>query len=138
MKPQLHREHLLLGGVVALMVLAVPYAARAQTSTCNRTISANVVALDQVFFWNRLGAVQPPPDELGGVQQQQREERQRGRAALLVLDHLRDGVLTGQPGWDPKRLAGGDDGRPYRPGHAHHGLALPRGADSPDRDHAFW
>jgi NADPH-dependent curcumin reductase CurA len=26
---------------------------------CTRTITANVVALDQPFFWNRLGAVQP-------------------------------------------------------------------------------
>lgn len=26
---------------------------------CNRNIKADVVALDQVFFWNRLGAVQP-------------------------------------------------------------------------------
>jgi hypothetical protein len=26
---------------------------------CNRQIRADVVALDQVFFWNRLGAVQP-------------------------------------------------------------------------------
>ena len=28
-------------------------------SPCERTIRAHVVALDQVFFWNRLGAVQP-------------------------------------------------------------------------------
>ena len=27
--------------------------------SCARTITADVVALDQVFFWNRLGAVQP-------------------------------------------------------------------------------
>jgi hypothetical protein len=27
--------------------------------SCNRTITADVVALDQVFFWNRLGAVEP-------------------------------------------------------------------------------
>ncbi|HLG18011.1 MAG TPA: PKD domain-containing protein [Blastocatellia bacterium] len=41
----------------ALLGLAGP--ASAQTPTCNRTITADVVALDQVFFWNRLGAVQP-------------------------------------------------------------------------------
>jgi hypothetical protein len=35
----------------------IPAAAGAQT--CARTLTANVVALDQVFFWNRLGAVQP-------------------------------------------------------------------------------
>jgi hypothetical protein len=29
------------------------------SATCSRTISADVVALDQVFFWNRLGAVEP-------------------------------------------------------------------------------
>jgi hypothetical protein len=28
-------------------------------SPCERTIKASVVAFDQVFFWNRLGAVQP-------------------------------------------------------------------------------
>jgi hypothetical protein len=37
--------------------LAFPTAAIAQT--CTRTITADVVAIDQVWFWNRLGAVQP-------------------------------------------------------------------------------
>jgi hypothetical protein len=37
--------------------LILPGAAGAQT--CARTIVADVVALDQVFFWNRFGAVQP-------------------------------------------------------------------------------
>ena len=31
----------------------------AQAQTCARTLTADVVAFDQVFFWNRLGAVQP-------------------------------------------------------------------------------
>jgi len=57
MKPQLHRKHVLLCAAAALMLFAIPSTGRAQT--CNRTISADVVALDQVFFWNRLGAVQP-------------------------------------------------------------------------------
>ena len=39
--------------------LALWCAPAAQAATCNRTITADVVALDQVFFWNRLGAVQP-------------------------------------------------------------------------------
>ena len=43
--------------VTALLVGAVASPAAAQT--CERTLTANVVALDQVFFWNRLGAVQP-------------------------------------------------------------------------------
>ena len=30
-----------------------------QAGPCARTVSANVVALDQPFFWNRLGAMQP-------------------------------------------------------------------------------
>lgn len=30
-----------------------------QAQSCARTITAEVVAFDQVFFWNRLGAVQP-------------------------------------------------------------------------------
>src|SRR5687768_9164032 len=38
-------------------LLALPGAATAQT--CARTLTADVVAFDQVFFWNRLGAVQP-------------------------------------------------------------------------------
>jgi hypothetical protein len=38
-------------------ILALPQTARAQT--CARTITADVVAFDQVFFWNRLGAFQP-------------------------------------------------------------------------------
>lgn len=56
MKPQLHRKHLLLFAA-ALMLFAIPSTGRAQT--CNRTVTANVVALDQVFFWNRFGAVEP-------------------------------------------------------------------------------
>ena len=31
----------------------------ASAATCARNITADVVAIDQVFFWNRLGAVQP-------------------------------------------------------------------------------
>src|SRR4051795_11384866 len=41
-----------------LFPLLMPGAVRAQT-TCARTVLADVVAFDQVFFWNRLGAVQP-------------------------------------------------------------------------------
>ena len=41
----------------ASLLLALPSAAGAQT--CARTITADVVALDQPWFWNRLGAVQP-------------------------------------------------------------------------------
>ncbi|MFY9574799.1 MAG: hypothetical protein WAV20_25640, partial [Blastocatellia bacterium] len=58
-----------LGGLAALAFLAIPDPARAQSADgpgagvaapgCQRTVTANVVALDQVFFWNRLGAVQP-------------------------------------------------------------------------------
>src|SRR4051812_40751252 len=41
-----------------LLLLTMPGAVRAQT-TCARTLHADVVAFDQVFFWNRLGAIQP-------------------------------------------------------------------------------
>jgi len=41
--------------VALLMAAAVPLHA----AECQRQLTANVVALDQVFFWNRLGAVQP-------------------------------------------------------------------------------
>lgn len=54
-----HRSFFLLFAVTAmlLVLLLAPKEARAQT--CGRTISADVVALDQSFFWNRMGAVQP-------------------------------------------------------------------------------
>lgn len=42
-----------------LAVLSAGLASAAAAQTCNRTVNADVVALDQVFFWNRLGAVQP-------------------------------------------------------------------------------
>ena len=44
--------------VMAFALLLLSENATAQT-TCVRTIRANVVALDQVFFYNRLGAVNP-------------------------------------------------------------------------------
>lgn len=47
---------LALAGILAGAAALVPAPAQAQ---CNRWIKADVVALDQVFFWNRLGAVQP-------------------------------------------------------------------------------
>ncbi|HYN23065.1 MAG TPA: copper oxidase, partial [Thermoanaerobaculia bacterium] len=50
------------GRLLASLALALPLAllpATASAQTCARTITADVVALDQVFFWNRLGAVQP-------------------------------------------------------------------------------
>jgi len=64
MKLRLRTKHIWLCGVLALTLFASPNAAKAQDAavpapTCNRTVTANVVALDQVFFWNRLGAVQP-------------------------------------------------------------------------------
>ena len=50
-------------GVVCLTAaLALhPHPAKATTPalTCNRTLTADVVALDQAFSWNRLGALQP-------------------------------------------------------------------------------
>jgi len=47
----------LMAGVVLLGTAVSPAVARAQM--CTRTITADVVALDQPFFWNRLGASQP-------------------------------------------------------------------------------
>ena len=44
--------------MTAFALLLLSEKASAQT-TCGRTIRANVVALDQVFFYNRLGAVNP-------------------------------------------------------------------------------
>ncbi|MEK6287936.1 MAG: copper oxidase [Acidobacteriota bacterium] len=65
------RKHRLLrfvlGSLAALALLAIPDPANAQegidaapgAAACSRTVTAKVVALDQVFFWNRLGAVEP-------------------------------------------------------------------------------
>jgi hypothetical protein len=44
--------------VAVLALLAIPAPVRAEIS-CERTLTADVVALDQVFEWNRLGAMQP-------------------------------------------------------------------------------
>jgi hypothetical protein len=41
------------------LTLLVGLPGPAEGQTCARFISANVVALDQVYFWNRMGAVQP-------------------------------------------------------------------------------
>ena len=57
MRSLLFRLPTLSAACVAVTLLA-PAVAGAQ-ATCARTLTADVVALDQVFFWNRLGAVQP-------------------------------------------------------------------------------
>jgi len=43
--------------LIGLIALGLCGPVHAQT--CNRTISADVVALDQPFFWNRMGVLQP-------------------------------------------------------------------------------
>jgi hypothetical protein len=45
------------GCLLAAAFLCLPEGSGAQT--CARNLTADVVAIDQVFFWNRLGAVQP-------------------------------------------------------------------------------
>ena len=44
---------------VLLLTLGGPSEAQTAAPTCQRQLTANVVALDQVFFYNRLGAVNP-------------------------------------------------------------------------------
>jgi hypothetical protein len=51
------KPYALLGALLFTGLFALPQTTWAQT--CARTITADVVAFDQVFFWNRLGAVQP-------------------------------------------------------------------------------
>src|SRR5262245_4138878 len=46
------------GGLV-LLATGGPSAGQTAPATCHRTLTANVVALDQVFFYNRLGATNP-------------------------------------------------------------------------------
>lgn len=50
-------KFILLCAFAIIGVLVAPMATQAQT--CERTVKADVVALDQVFFWNRFGAVEP-------------------------------------------------------------------------------
>ncbi|MFL6196944.1 MAG: copper oxidase [Thermoanaerobaculia bacterium] len=45
--------------LLLLLTVIIGLAPSAQAQTCARTITADVVAFDQVFFWNRLGAFQP-------------------------------------------------------------------------------
>src|SRR6185369_10604092 len=52
----LRRWQLLCAGVVALLAVS---SAHAQTTTCERTVKADVVALDQALIYNRLGAINP-------------------------------------------------------------------------------
>jgi len=56
-RTQLHRSLLLVA--LALIVLASVAPRPASAQTCARQIYARVVAIDQPFFWNRLGAAQP-------------------------------------------------------------------------------
>jgi hypothetical protein len=50
---------LILGAIVAAFaVLTLPHSAKAQQGLCQCTIRADVVALDQAFYNNRLGAIQ--------------------------------------------------------------------------------
>ncbi|HEX6901531.1 MAG TPA: copper oxidase [Thermoanaerobaculia bacterium] len=44
---------------MAALALAALLPRAVSAQTCARTITADVVAFDQVWFWNRLGAVQP-------------------------------------------------------------------------------
>src|ERR1700756_2918582 len=47
-------------GMFALIVLsASPAVSEEESSVCNRIIKAQVIALDQPWMWNRLGAAQP-------------------------------------------------------------------------------
>ena len=46
-------------GVVLGLLAAASAAGTAMAQTCERQLTANVVALDQPFFYNRLGAVNP-------------------------------------------------------------------------------
>ena len=46
-------------GLLLALVLAAAATTPASAQTCERMLTASVVALDQPYFWNRLGAVQP-------------------------------------------------------------------------------
>ena len=54
----IHTRNLLLTAVAGLIAMSLSGEASAAEG-CTRTLTADVVALDQVFFYNRLGAVNP-------------------------------------------------------------------------------
>ncbi|HSL82065.1 MAG TPA: copper oxidase, partial [Thermoanaerobaculia bacterium] len=49
----------LVAGIALVAVLSLGSAAPLHAATCARNLAADVVALDQVYLWNRLGAIQP-------------------------------------------------------------------------------
>src|SRR5262245_22629768 len=58
----MRKHRMIIAGIVsglaaALVLLAIASPAHAQQ--CQQTVTANVVALDQPFMWNRLGTAQP-------------------------------------------------------------------------------
>ena len=48
-----------IGIVATVLFLASPAMTEESSFVCNRTVKAQVVALDQPWMWNRLGAAQP-------------------------------------------------------------------------------
>jgi hypothetical protein len=58
-----HRRKLIRLGTIGLWMLivlsALPAVAEESSFVCHRTIKAQVIALDQPWMWNRLGAAQP-------------------------------------------------------------------------------
>src|ERR1700686_1641162 len=56
-----YRHMLRSGGAIALLAFALgsPASAKEPPVVCNRTIKVQIVALDQPWMWNRLGAAQP-------------------------------------------------------------------------------
>ena len=55
----LRRWQLLCAGVVALLAVSSAHAQTSPPTTCERTVKADVVALDQALIYNRLGAINP-------------------------------------------------------------------------------
>jgi len=61
MKSRHHIHRIGSWGVLILLplVVLVAHPGPTEAQTCARFLTAEVVALDQVYFWNRMGAVQP-------------------------------------------------------------------------------
>ena len=55
----LRRWQLLCAGVVALLAVSSAHAQTSPPTTCERTVKADVVALDQALIYNRLGTINP-------------------------------------------------------------------------------
>ena len=77
-------------GVVTLLAMSSAQAQTSPPTTCERTVKADVVALDQALIYNRLGAINPA----GMIYALKRDVV----AAMREMKGRQQGALTMSPG----------------------------------------